>query len=166
MPCSVLVAGLSWDAWLSIVLSVAAFVFAAVSTGLALRADRRSRRSERRDEERSERERLEAEAADRARLQIWPKGSTATADHRRFGFTIINHGKATAHDIQVWLADKDANDVSIARQPAFALAPDQSDDTHGVPVPLDYEPSDLRFFYCWFDGNGYNARPTYLPPML
>jgi hypothetical protein len=160
------VAALSWDAWLSIVLSVAAFVFAVVSTGLALRADRRSGRTELREEERLERERLEAEAADRARLQLWPKGSTSTVDYRRFGFTIINHGKASAFDIRVWLADKDGKDVSISQQPFFALAPDEADDTHGIPAPLDLDPQDLRFFYCWKDGGGYHARPTNMPPML
>jgi hypothetical protein len=160
------VAALSWDALLSIALSIAAFVFALVSTGLALRADSRSGRTERREEERLERERLEAEAADRARLQLWPKGSTSTVDHRRFAFAIINHGKATAYDIRVWLADKDGKDVSVSRQPAFALAPDESDDKHGVPVPLDFEPLNLRFWYCWIDGGGYHARPASMPPML
>jgi hypothetical protein len=160
------VAALSWDAWLSIALSVAAFVFALISTALALRADRRSERTERREEERLERERLEAEAADRARLHLWPKGSTSTVDYRRFGFTIRNHGKASAHDIRVWLADKDGRDVSVSPQPTFTLAPDESDDKHGVPVPLDLEPLELRFFYCWFDGGGYHAWPSNIPPML
>jgi len=165
VPFDILVAALSWDAWLSIGLSVAAFGLAVVSTVLALRADSRSGRNERREEERLERERLEAEAADRARLQLWPKGSSSTVDHRRFGFTIINHGKATAHDIRVWLADQDGKDVSISQQPFFALAPDESDDTHGIPVPLDLDPLDLHFVYCWKDGGGYHAWPSNMPPM-
>jgi len=45
-------------------------------------------------------------------------------------------------------------------------APDESADQYGVPVPLDLDPQDLRFFYCWFDGGGYHARPTSMPPML
>jgi heme exporter protein D len=162
---SAVVADLSWHVWLSIGLSIAAFVFALVSTVLALRADRRSGRNERREEERLERERLEAEAADRARLQLWPEGSSTTIDHRRFGFTMRNHGKATAHKICVWLADKDGQDVSVTPQPTFTLAPDEAADNHGVPVPLDLDPLDLRFVYCWFDGGGYHARPTHIPPM-
>jgi hypothetical protein len=78
------VAALSWDSWLSIGLSIAAFVFAFASTLLAVRADRRadraeqrSVRSEHREEERLERERLEAEAADRARLILWRKARPA-----------------------------------------------------------------------------------------
>jgi hypothetical protein len=150
---------------LSIALSIAAFVFALVSTVLALRADRRSGRSERREEERLERERLEAEAADRARLQLWPTGSTSTLDYRRFAFTMRNHGKATAHDIRVWLADKGGQDVSVSQQPSFTLAPDEAADNHAVPVPPDLDPQDLRFFYSWFDGGGYHAWPSNIPPL-
>ena len=106
-------------AWLSIVLSVAAFVFAVVSTVLALRADSRSGRNE----------------------------------------------HATAHDVRVWLADQDGKDVSVSPQPFFALAPDESDDAHGIPVPLDLDPLELHFVYCWKDGGGYHAWPSNMPPM-
>jgi hypothetical protein len=147
------------------VFGLAAFVFGLISTVLALRADRRSGRNERREEERLERERLEAEAADRARLQLWSEGSTTTIDYRRFGFTMRNHGKATAHKIRVWIADADGNDVSVSPQPSFTLAPDEGTDAHGVPVPLDLDPEGLRFWYCWFDGGGYHAQPSIMPPM-
>jgi hypothetical protein len=160
---------LSWANWLAI----AALALAGISTFFALRADsragraeKRSERSEGREEERLERERLEADVADRARLVIWPKGSSATSDHRRFGFTIRNHGKATAHDVYVYLAGEDSQDASTPPQPKFTLAPDASDDTHGVPVPLHYTPDDLRFWVTWFDGGGFHRRPMWMPPTL
>ena len=56
--------------------------------------------------------------------------------------------------------------MSIDPQPTFTLAPDEAADQYGVPVALDLDPQDLRFFYCWFDGGGYNARPTNMPPVL
>ena len=168
VPSDALVA-LSWDNWFSI----AALGLAGVSTLFALRADnragraeRRSERSEQREEERLERERLEAEAADRARLQLWPKGSSGTTDYRRFGFTIRNYGKAPADDVYVYLAGEDGQDVSVRPQPKFRLEPNASDDTRGVPVPLHYEPEDLRFWVTWFDGGGFHRWPTWMPPSL
>jgi hypothetical protein len=69
---------LSWANWLSI----AALVLAGISTFFALRADSRAGRAEKREEERLERERHEAEAADRAKLQIWSEGSSASSEAR------------------------------------------------------------------------------------
>ena len=96
---------------------------------------------------------------------VWPKGSSATSDHRRFGFTIRNHGKATAHDVYVYLAGEDIR-ISPRPQPTFTLAPDASDDTHGVPVPLHYKPEDLRFWVTWWDGDDFHRKPTWIPPTL
>jgi hypothetical protein len=160
---------LGWTAWLSL----AAIVISGASFALALRADRRANRAEERaergefrEQERLEREREQADAENRARLAIWAKGSSATTDDRWFGYVIRNHGKVTAHDVRVWLYDKDAQDVSIKPQAGFEVAPDESVDGHGVTVPLDVQPDDVRFGIQWFDGAGFHRRTMNIPPMF
>jgi Family of unknown function (DUF6326) len=50
----------------------------------------------------------------------------------------------TAHDVQASLYDKDGQDVSTKPQARFEVAPDESVANHGVTVPLDVQPDDLR----------------------
>jgi hypothetical protein len=131
---------------------------------IALQVAKYNQRADKRDEERSEREREEAEAANRASLLLWATGSEPTLDHRRCAFRIQNNGKVIAHDVHVWLRGKDGNDVSTSPQPNFDLAPDQADDTHAVPVPLDVDLNDLRFTVSWNDSAGPHTWPTPFPP--
>jgi hypothetical protein len=138
----------------ALVVSIVAVLVAIASVVFTARADRRAGQAERRDEERIERERREADEANRARLAIWANGSSATPDERRFAYIIRNHGKVTAHDVHVWLYDEDG------------LVPDESVDNHGVIVPLDVDPTNVRFAYRWDDGKGHHKRLTYIPPMF
>jgi hypothetical protein len=162
----VTLATLGWADWLAI----AAFGVSAVSLGVSIyfawRNEQRAERAELRDEERVERERQEADAANRARLSIWANGSGSTGDHRRFAFIIRNHGKVTAHDVHVWVYDEDGNDRSIIPQPAFDVKPDESVDNHAVVAPLDVQPEDVRFAYRWFDGAGHHKALSHIPPTL
>jgi hypothetical protein len=162
-------AALGWTEWLAL----AAIAISAASFALAFRADRRAKRAEKRsdrwehrDEERFERERREADEANRARLVIWPNGSSSTMDDRRFGYIIRNHGKVTAHDVHVWLYDVYGQEVSIKPQTGFALAPDESADQYGVTAPLDVQPEDVRLGIRWDDAAGHHKRVTHIPPTL
>jgi hypothetical protein len=162
---AVTLATFGWTEWLAL----AALAISALSFALAFRADRRAGRAEeraergdRRDEERFERERKEADAANRARLAIWPNGSSSGVDDRRFAYIIRNHGKVTAHEVHVWLYDENGQDVSIKPQAGFALAPDESADQYGVTAPLDVQPEDVRFGIRWFDGAGHHKALTHI----
>jgi hypothetical protein len=148
----------------ALVISLVAVLVAILSVGFTARADRRAGRAERRDEERTERERQEAGAANRARLAIWPNGSSATTDERRFGYVIRNHGKVTARDVHVYLYDENGQDVSTKPQAGFSLAPDEEADIYGVTVPLGVEPENVRFGVRWFDGAGFHRLHTSMPP--
>jgi hypothetical protein len=108
----------------------------------------------------------EAQAANRARLSLWPNGSSSTVDDRRYAYILRNHGEAKAFDIHVWLYDEHGNDLSTKPQKGFDLEPEESDDKHGVTVPLDVEPLQVRFGVNWHDGAGYHARPLHIPPTL
>lgn len=181
MPGDALVLALTWGAGLAIALSIAAFLFGLAgfvfgfkadrradrAEDMARRADERSGRAERRDEERLKREREEADAAKRAELAIWPEGSSASVDDRRFGFKIINHGQAPAHDVRVWLFNERGEEVSIKPQRPFTLEPGEADDRHGVTLPLEVEPLDVRFGIGWIDGTGHHKQLFWaLPPAL
>jgi hypothetical protein len=166
---AVTLAALGWTEWLAlaaIAISAASFVLALRAERRANRAEERAERGDRRNEERFERERKEADAANRARLVIWPNGSSSGVDDRWFGYVIRNHGKVTAHDVHVWLYDENGQDVSIKPQIGFALAPDESADQYGVTAPLHVQPEDVRFGIRWFDGAGHHKGLTHIPPML
>jgi hypothetical protein len=115
-----------------------------------------------------ERERSEAEEAKRAKLDLWPNhSSTATSTERRFAYVITNYGKVTAQDVHVWLYDEQGTDVSTSQQEAgYDLDPGAKDDTHGVSVPVDVKPEDVRFGVRWRDGTGYHARTLGIPPTM
>lgn len=97
---------------------------------------------------------------------ILPNGSSATLDDRRFAYIIRNHGNVTAHDVRVWLYDKDGQDVSIKPQAGFDVAPDESVESQGVSAPLDVQADEVRFGVRWWDGTGINRRMTNMPPTL
>jgi hypothetical protein len=162
----VTLAALGWADWLALAALGVSLVSLSVSIYFAYRNEQRARRAERRDEERAERERHEADAANRARLAIWPNGSSATLDNRRFAYVIRNHGKVPAYNVHVWLYNEDGQDVSIAPQAGYDLAPNESADNHGVSAPLDVEPLDVRFGIRWEDGAGHHKGLTHIPPTL
>jgi hypothetical protein len=161
-----MLAALGWSEWVALAAVGISLVSLCVSIYFAYRGEQRAGRAERRDEERVEREREEADAANRARLAIWPNGSSSTVDDRRFAYVIRNHGKVTAHNVHVWLYNEDGQDVSIKPQAGFAVKPDESVDNQGVTVPLDVEPLDVRFGIRWEDGAGHHKRVTHIPPAL
>jgi hypothetical protein len=152
---------LSW----SMGLSIAAIVIAGISVVIAGLSAKFTYDAGQRDEERLKRERDEADAASRARIQLWATGSQATPDQRRCAYRIANVGKVTASGVRVWLRDANGNDVSITPQPTFDLAPDQADTTRGIPVPPDLDLNDLRFTVAWNDGEGPHTWVTPLPPI-
>jgi hypothetical protein len=98
---------------------------------------------------------------------IWPKGSDASVDDRRFSFKIINHGKAPAHDIHVWLFNERGEDASVKPQAPFTLGRGEADDRHGVTVSLVVDPLEVRFGVGWVDGAGYHKELFWaVPPYL
>jgi D-tyrosyl-tRNA(Tyr) deacylase len=104
--------------------------------------------------------------ANRAQLQIWPNGSTADVSNRRYGYVLRNHGQVTAHNVHVWLCDKNEQDLSIKRQAGFAVASDASVDNRGVIVPAEVEPKQVRFAYRWEDRAGHHKSLTSIQPTL
>jgi hypothetical protein len=147
--------------------AIASLVISICAIKLSIDAGRREVRAEDRDVERLERERSEAEEAKRAKLDLWPYGSsTPTSTERRFGYVITNYGKVTAQDVHVWLYTEDGTDVSIGSPPPYDLDPGPKDDTHGVTVPVDVKPEDVRFGVRWRDGIGHHKRTLGIPPTM
>ncbi len=54
--------------------------------------------------------------------------------------------------------------MSISPQPTYTLAPEEADDTRGVPIPLELDLDDLRFTVAWNDGEDPHTWPTPFPP--
>jgi hypothetical protein len=156
-----------WSEGIALSAAGLSVVISLVSLGFARRADRRADRADRRDEERIERERAEAEAANAARLMIWPTGSSLQEENRRFAFRIINHGKVTAHNVHVWLHDYETGqDVSVMPQAGFSLTPEEADEIHAVMVPQTIDPHGLRFAVRWEDASGHHKRIRLMSPAL
>jgi hypothetical protein len=149
----------------ALTISLVAVLVALGSLVLAVRADRRHGRAEVREERAEERAEAEAAARRQASPVVVPGAVDGgpTAETVRHRFHVRNAGRASLHDLRLWIEDGAGNVVSERGEAPGVLAPGDPAVEVGVRVPQPL-PDVQVLWVGWRDDDGEQREDTGLRP--